>query len=105
MIIDFIKGIIAILITVFLVSCATVPQAQVPTLPSDDTLLEQLIDEPANENDLLHNNIVFEYLCVNQKLQTYNLMKYISTLAKDKKSLDLYEGKIKAINDIYGIGI
>lgn len=103
MIIDFIKGIIAILITVFLVSCATVPQAQVPTLPSDDTLLEQLVDEPANEKDLLHNNIVFEYLYVNQKLQTYNLMQYIAKLADDMKSYNAYGEKISEIKNVYNL--
>lgn len=101
---EFIKGLIAIIITVFLVaSCATTPVAKVPELPSDDALLEQLIDAPATENDLLHNSIVFEFLYVNQKLQTYNLMKYISTLAKDSKAYELYDGKTGEIKKLYGI--
>lgn len=102
--IDFIKGLIAILITVLLVSsCATAPSAMVPELPSDDAIFEQLIDAPLTEQDLLHNSIVFEFLYVNQKLQTYNLMKYISTIAKDNKSYELYDGKSNEIKKLYGI--
>lgn len=101
---EFIKGLIAIIITVFLVaSCATAPVAKVPELPSDDAIFEQLIDAPITEQDLLHNSIVFEYLYVNQKLQTYNLMKYISTLAKDNSSYELYDGKSNEIKKLYGI--
>lgn len=101
-----IKKIFVLLILIFLTaSCSHTeyPTAQVPDLPSDDKMFDSLILDPKTNLDLLNNLNVFEFLYANQKVQTYNLMVYISQLAKDKNSEELYQNKVKEIYSIYGI--
>ena len=101
-----IKKIFVLLILIFLTaSCSHTeyPTAQVPTLESDDKMFDSLILDPKTNLDLLNNLNVFEFLYVNQKIQTYNLMVYISQLATDKESEELYKNKINEIYSIYGI--
>lgn len=101
-----IKKLLILLILIFLTaSCSHTeyPTAQVPDLPSDDKMFDSLILDPKTNLDLLNNLNVFEFLYANQKVQTYNLMVYISQLAKDKNSEELYQNKVKEIYSIYGI--
>lgn len=98
---DAICAFIMILITAFMVGCATPMKAQLPAIAPDDAMLEKLIDEPKTEQDLLHNSIVLEHLYINQKLQSYTLLEYIATLANDSESKAIYAGKIENIKDIY----
>ena len=91
-------------VLVFTVSCSTVkPSPMVPDLPSDSSLFDSLIEEPETELDLLNNLTVFEFLYVNQKIQTYNLMVYICQLTGDNAKQRIYEDKILNIKEIYGI--
>lgn len=99
-----VKAIAGILITVFLVSCATpVPAPAVPEIPSDITYFEQLIDEPSTEQDLIHNMTVLEFMYINQKLQTYSLLQYIAKLADDAGAYSSYGEKIAEIKSIYAL--
>ena len=101
-----IKKLILVVLLIFLAaSCSHTeyPTAHVPELSSDDELFDSLILDPKTNLDLLNNLNVFEFLYVNQKIQTYNLMVYISQLATDKESEELYKNKIKEIYSIYGI--
>ena len=99
-----VKAIVGIIITVFLVSCATpAPAPAVPEIPSDLKYFEQLVDEPSTEQDLVNNMTVLEFMYVNQKLQTYNLMQYIAKLADDTKAYTAYGEKIAEIKSIYNL--
>ena len=101
-----IKKFVVLLILIFLAtSCSHTeyPTAHVPELSSDDELFDSLILDPKTNLDLLNNRNVVEFLDVNQKIQTYNLMVYISQLATDKESEELYKNKINEIYSIYGI--
>lgn len=99
------KALISIIITVFLTtSCATTtPTAIVPTLPSDTKFFDYYIEEPKTIEDYNTNLTILEYVYANQKMQTYELMSYISTLANDKENKELYEGKVAEIQALYGI--
>ena len=98
------KLLVISLMLIFTVSCSTVkPSPMVPDLPSDSSLFDSLIEEPETELDLLNNLTVFEFLYVNQKIQTYNLMVYKCQLAGDKDMQRIYENKIFDIKEIYGI--
>ena len=102
---EIIIGFISIVITAFMVSCATPIEidARVPELASDEAMLDMLIDEPQTQGDLMQNSIVLEYLYANQKMQNYMLLEYIAKLASDKDSEELYKGKADTIRELYGL--
>lgn len=101
------KTIILFICLIFLISCKTTSklQIQVPELKDDAILFDDLILDPKTNLDLLNNLNVLEILYANQKVQTYNLMVYISQLANDKKAEGVYRKRISDIYDIYQISL
>ena len=101
------KTIILFICLIFLISCKTTTDTyiQVPELKDDAILFDDLILDPKTNLDLLNNLNVLEILYANQKVQTYNLMIYISQLANDKKTEDIYKKRISDIYDIYQISL
>lgn len=101
------KTIILFICLIFLISCKTTSklQIQVPELKDDSILFDDLILDPKSNLDLINNLNVLEVLYANQKVQTYNLMVYISQLANDKKAEDVYRKRISDIYDIYQISL
>ena len=102
---EAIIGFISIIFTVLMIGCSTTETLvpQVPELPSDEAMIDMMIDEPQTVKDLMHNMTVLEYLYANQKMNTYILQSYIAECAGDKESMELYQGKIQTIKETYGL--
>lgn len=93
--------IIAIMI---LVGCSTAkPNIAVPKLPDETRFMDKLHDSPTTLSDIVDNMIVLEHMYANQKMQTYELMKYIATIAEEADIAKEYAERIEKIKEVYGI--
>lgn len=104
---EFMLGLASILLTVLLTGCASTGKdaiaISIPDLPSDEAMLEELIEEPETTKDILHNSIVFEYLYANAKMQVYILQKHIADCIGDKGASKEYEERIRTIQEAYAL--